>query len=100
MSELEIILRLIAVVLLASYLRARHRRRILGRPLPPEDPCIWTGQGLDTSVLTPELNRIRRNYAGLAHSRRRRPDFRAQLLAAIGHSITAREYFRNKRLGV
>ena len=59
------ILRLVALVILGSYLFLKHRQRAMILPPPTDDPN-WKGQGLDVSRLEPRLARLRSDYlAGL-----------------------------------
>ena len=62
---LLLILRLVALVILGSYLFLKHRQRAMILPPPADDPN-WKGQGLDVSRLEPRLARLRSDYlAGL-----------------------------------
>jgi hypothetical protein len=59
MTTSEVIIRLAAVGLLGAYLVARHRRRVIETPSPPEDASVWTGHGIDTRTLRPRLDDLR-----------------------------------------
>lgn len=74
MTTLEVIVRLAAVGLLCAYLVARHRRRVMETPLPPEDPSVWTGHGIDTRTFRPMLAHLRDDYCAAPRATPPRPE--------------------------
>jgi hypothetical protein len=90
----EIILHAAGVGLLCAYLVARHRRRMLHTPLPPEDSSTWHGHGLDTATIQPRWQSVRRDpFTAL-----RKPPSRAaaarQRVAWVRQMISRLPYFQ------
>jgi hypothetical protein len=95
MSAVEIILRLAAVSLLASYLVLKHRQRL--RNLSPmEDPAKWTGKTIDVSKLIPTVDRVRNDYIAAQFQRRESLSSRRNLLALAGRAIRQLAFFRGR----
>lgn len=95
MTTIEVIIRLAAIGLLSAYLVARHRRRVMGTPLSPEDPSVWTGHGIDTRTLRPRLESVRGDYCA---ARRTSPPFPAtgKRRAWARQTISRLAYFRHR----
>jgi hypothetical protein len=95
MSALEIILRLAAVCLLASYLVFKHRQRL--RNLSPmEDPAKWTGKTIDVSKLIPTVDRVRNDYIAAQFQRRESLSYRRNLVTLAGRAIRQLSFFRRR----
>jgi len=93
---------LIVLAVLAAYLcvsvclrhRAEQRReqarlRAIEREFP--------GRAFDTSVIAPQLQRVRQDYAASVQQRWRPAHYRVELVAAARRLITSLSYFRRAR---
>lgn len=97
MSFLELILRLTAVVLLVIYLLRRHRQRWLEQPPPPEDASVWNGRTLDTAVVQPRLEAVRRDYVSGLRGLRADPSFQEELVHRARRTVSRLAYFQRER---
>ncbi len=95
MTPGEIIMRLAAIGLLSAFLVARHRRR-LRAPLPPEDPAVWNGHGLDTRLLRPRLESVRDDYAAAIHKSPPLPES-GRRRAWARQVVSSLAYFHHRR---
>jgi hypothetical protein len=95
MSTIEIILRLGLVALLGCYLFDRHRRRAPAAPLKPEDPSWWTGHGIDTGSIRPDLESARAGYRTAIQTGRSVTEGAGRVVAARA-MVCRLAYFRSR----
>jgi len=95
MTTLEVIVRLAAIGSLCAYLVARHRRRVMDTPLPPEDPSVWTGHGIDTRTFRPRLDDLRGDYCAATRTVPPLPET-ARRRAWTRQLISCLAYFRHR----
>jgi hypothetical protein len=95
LSAVEIILKLAAVCLLASYLVFKHRQRWRHRS-PTEDPAKWTGQPIDAARLRPAVERVRNDYMAARFQRPQSLPYRRSLLVLAGRAIRRFPFFRDR----
>jgi hypothetical protein len=95
MSVIEYIVRLVALVLLASYLFIKHRQR--GRNWPgPEDSAEWYGRAIDATRLIPTIDRVRHDYLAARPLPARSIWHRKALLALAGRTIGQMSFFQDR----
>lgn len=92
MSLLHII-GLIVVALLVTFLQRRHEARVCRlfdeRTLP--------GHGIDVTVVSQRIQRVRENYVAMVRARPRDHNRRRQLHATARCALKRRAYFRHGR---
>ena|SRR5260370_13847056 len=92
-SELSVLAVLIAYLCLSIALRHRaeaRRQRALERQ--------WPHEAFDTSAISPQLQRLRRDYVGAVQSRPHHgSDYHGGLLANARRAIIRLSYFRDAR---
>jgi hypothetical protein len=64
-------------------------------PLPPEDPLVWTGHGIDTRTLRPRLDDLRDDYCAATRTASLHPEI-ARRRAWARHVISCLAYFRHR----
>lgn len=96
MSESEIILRWVAVVILASYLCLRQWQRIRSRPKPQKRPLL-PGKAFDSSPLLIRVQRVRQHYTGTFRSSSRATHLQKSLVPIAHKVIGALPYFRDRQ---
>lgn len=96
MSVVEIIVRLAAVALLASYLFIKHRQRVRNWP-GPQDPAEWNGRGIDATKLMPRIDRVRHDYLSARQPAVRGIWYRKALLTLAGQAVARLSFFRSRK---
>jgi hypothetical protein len=96
MSVVEIIVRLAALALLASYLFIKHRQRARNWS-GPKDPAKWTGQAIDATRLRPAINRVRHDYLAARQPPVRGVWYRKAMLALAGRTVGRLSFFRDRK---
>jgi hypothetical protein len=97
MSFSEIIIRLVAVVLLTTYLLIKDRQRLL-RQSGSQNPTGKTGTPIDVTALIPSVDRARQDCrAGRVSLRSTR--HREELRALARRTVEQRTYFRASASG-
>jgi len=94
MSAFEIIIRLAAVAVLASYLHLKHRQRARCRP-GACDPAEWTGKSIDVTKLKPAVEDLRRDYLA-ARQPTRGIFFHRNLFELARRRVARLAYFQDK----
>lgn len=96
MSVIEIIIRLVAVVVLAGFLYLKHRQR--ARCLSGEyDPAQWTGAAIDAGKLKPAVERVHQGY--LKTGEPSHHGCHPKALLAMARRVVARlTYFRDREI--
>lgn len=94
-TTVEIIIRLAAIAWLGAFLVYRRRRRVRHTPLPPEDPSVWTGHGIDTRTLRPRLECVRGDYGAAPRPSPPLPESRRQR-ARARRVVPCLAYFRHR----
>ena len=87
----------LAVLLAYLCVSVRLRRRAVARAEEAKLRAIereYPPRGIDAAVITPQIERVRQDYAASAQRRRRPSHFRAELRAAARHLISGLAYFR------
>ena len=95
LSSAEIILKLVAVCLLASYLVFKHRQRLRNWS-PTKDPAKWTGKTIDATKLIPAVDRVRNDYIAAQFQHPQSLWYRRSLLALAGRAIRQFSFFRER----
>ncbi len=93
MKTSEIILRLVALILLGSYLLAKHRQRV--RNWPVKDFPDLPARPLE-AALQARVQQIREDYSAELHSPRHAGNRRANLIARAGRTLRCLDYFRDR----
>src|SRR5579859_5175962 len=96
MSVVEIIVRLAALALLASYLFIKHRQRTR-KWSGPKDPAKWTGQAIDAARLMPTIDRVRHDYLAARPPPAQSIWHRKALLALAGQTVGRLSFFRDRK---
>jgi hypothetical protein len=96
MSVGEIIVRLVAVALLATYLFLKHRQRVRNWS-GPEDPAEWNGRAIDATRLRPTIDRVRHDYLSARQPAVRGIWYRKALLALTGQTVARLSFFRDRK---
>ena len=87
---------LTAVVLMCAYLYHRYRQRVMERPLPPEDPTVWTGRGIDVDILRPRVEEIRLDYSSVIHLLPKRLALQGDRVKRARQMISRFGYFQHR----
>ena len=92
----EVIMKLVVVVLLASYLLFKHRQRLRNWS-PKENPNGWTGRGIDATRLKPAVDQVRHDYLAARSLSDRDSGYRRHLLSLIGRAVRRLSFFQKRK---
>jgi hypothetical protein len=96
MSSFELILRVVALVLLAAYLLYKDRQRMRSW-FPSQDSAKWNGSSIDSTSLLSRMKRVRSDY-NVARPSSLHSSHRQQVLEFARSAIRRINYFRKRTI--
>jgi hypothetical protein len=96
LSAAGIVLKLVAIGLLAGYLVFTRRERLRKRT-PIEDAAKWTGKPIDATKPRPAVERVRSDYIAAQARVSQSLPYRRSLLAMAGRAIRRLPFFRERQ---